>query len=155
MDILLGSLGGNSGLGKLLRGKNSALFLSLLPVLLQLFSSKSSSQSGMVGGQASSKSGLEAVLGALTSGGLGDVVGTWVGGGPNKKITATQVKKGLGAETLASIASQTGLKPTDVTKGLTKLLPVLVDELTPRAQVPPPSALDMALQSLQGILPKA
>jgi uncharacterized protein YidB (DUF937 family) len=148
LDILLGS---NSGpLGKLLSGKNSAIILALLPVVLGLLGS---SGGGVLGGS-KGKSGLDGLLGTLTSGGLGDVVGSWVGGGPNKRITPAQVKKHLGPETVKTIAGQSGLSVNDTAKGLAALLPVVVNELTPKAQVPHPSTLDDALQGLSGLLPK-
>ena len=43
----------------------------------------------------------------------------------------------------------------DATTGLADLLPVLVNHLTPTAQVPAPSALDVALQGLSGLLPRS
>jgi uncharacterized protein YidB (DUF937 family) len=143
MDILLGG-GSNSELGKLLSGKNAGLLITLLPVLLQLLGSRSSGQSG-----------LESILGGLTSGGLGDVVNSWVGGGPNKAITPAQVKKGLGPKALKQISAQSGLPAGDVTKGLSQLLPVLVNHLTPQAQVPNASSLDSALAGLAGLLPRS
>ncbi len=162
MDILLGS---NSGpLGKLLSGKNAPLILALLPVLLQFMSSQQTpkaepptSKKKKKGGQTSesSQSGLESILGSLTSGGLGDIVGSWIGGGPNKSITPAQVKKGLGSDTVSSIAAQAGLSVGDTAKGMAALLPVLVNHVTPKAEVPAPSALDVALQGLSGFLPRS
>ena len=111
---------------------------------------KSAGKSGKSG-----QSGLDSILGSLTSNGLGDIVGSWIGGGPNKKITASQVKKGLGAGTVKEIADQAGLSVGDTSKGLAMLLPVLVNELTPKAEVPHPSALDVALEGLSGLLPKS
>jgi uncharacterized protein YidB (DUF937 family) len=85
---------------------------------------------------------------------LGATAKSWVSTGPNKSITPAQVKKGLGAEALSSLASQSGLPVGDVTKGLSKLLPVVVNELTPKAQVPRPTALESALAGLAGLMQK-
>jgi uncharacterized protein YidB (DUF937 family) len=159
MDILLGSSSGP--LGKLLSSKYAPLVLALLPVVLQLLSSQQSGKEKSGKSSKSSKSsksgqsGLESILGSLTSNGLGDIVGSWIGGGPNKKITPTQVKKGLGPARVKEIADQAGLSVGDASKGLSVLLPVLVNELTPKAEVPQPSALDVALQGLSGLLPKS
>jgi uncharacterized protein YidB (DUF937 family) len=154
MDILLGSSSGP--LGKLLSSKYAPLILALLPVVLQLLSSQQSGKEQPAGksGQ-SGQSGLESILGSLTSGGLGDIVGSWIGGGPNKKITPSQVKKGLGPAKVKAIADQAGLSVKDASKGLSMLLPVLVNELTPKAEIPHPSALDIALEGLSGLLPKS
>ncbi len=143
-----GAGSGGGGLSDLLTGKNSAIILALLPVLLQLLGSRSSAGlAGLSGG-----SGLEGILGCLTGGGLGDVVGSWVGGGPNKSITPAQVKKGVPKQTIDHLAQQSGLSAGDVTKGLSQLLPVLVNEVTPKAKVPTGSSLDQALSGLAGLL---
>jgi len=139
--VLLG--GDSGGLMKLLSGKNSALMLTLLPLVL-----------GMLGSKSGSQSGLEDVIGSLTSGGLGDIVNSWVGKGPNKSITKGQVKKHVGKKALDQLSQQSGLSTDQVASGLSTLLPVLVNHLTPQGQVPGPSALDSALQGLSGLLPK-
>ncbi len=142
------SSSGGGGLTDLLTGKNTAIIVALLPVLLQLLSSKSSAGAlGLAGG-----SGLEGMLGCLNSGGLQDVVGSWVGGGPNKAITPAQVKKNVPQQTIDHLAGQTGLSGGDVTKGLSQLLPVLVNQVTPKQKVPTGSSLDQALSGLAGLL---
>jgi uncharacterized protein YidB (DUF937 family) len=176
MDVILG--GGSGGLSSILTGKNSGL-LALLPLLLNMLGSKSDSGSGgkttskprgkttskprgktttKSGGKtttkSTSRSGLEDVLGGFSSGGLGDIVGSWIGGGPNKSITAAQVKQGLGPKQLAQLSKQSGMSTDEVAEGVATLLPELVNHLTPRGQVPEPSALDSALQSLAGLLPQ-
>jgi len=175
-----GLLGG-SGMGALLDllgGKNGSQIMSLLPALLEMLggtsgasktskssksktsksskskTSKTSRTSKVASGPAGA-SGLEEIIGGLSSGGLSDIVGSWVGGGPNKSITPAQVKKGLGAKKIAQLSAQTGMPADEVTQHLSELLPVVVNHLTPEAQVPQPSALDVALQSLQGLLPRA
>jgi uncharacterized protein YidB (DUF937 family) len=167
MDVLLG--GDTGGLGKILTGKNSSLILTLLPLLLGMLGSKSGSESGSKSGKSgksgkstksggrksSSQSGLEDLIGGFTSGGLGDIVGSWIGGGPNKSISAAQVKQGLGAARLNRLSKQSGLSTGEVAEGLTTLLPVVVNMLTPKAEVPVPSALDSALQGLSGLLPRS
>jgi uncharacterized protein YidB (DUF937 family) len=143
MDILLGASSGP--LGKLLSGKNGPLIMALLPVLVGLLGTRNDK----------GQTGLESLVDSLTKNGLGDVVGSWVGGGPNKRITPAQVKKGLGAEPVAAVAKQAGLSVGDASKGMAALLPILVNHLTPKAEVPQASALDVALQGLSGLLPKS
>ena len=167
-----GLLGG-SGMGALLDllgGKNGSQIMSLLPALLEMLggtsgasktsksskskTSKTSRTSKVASGPAGA-SGLEEIIGGLSSGGLSDIVGSWVGGGPNKSITPAQVKKGLGAKKIAQLSAQTGMPADEVTQHLSELLPVVVNHLTPEAEVPQPSALEAALQGLQGLLPRA
>jgi len=175
MNGLLGG-SGLSALLDLLGGKNGSQIMSLLPALLEMLggTSKTSSTSRTSKTSKTSKSktsrtsktskvasgpagasGLEEIIGGLSSGGLSDIVGSWVGGGPNKSITPAQVKKGLGAKKIAQLSAQTGMPADEVTQHLSELLPVVVNHLTPEAQVPQPSALEAALQGLQGLLPRA
>jgi uncharacterized protein YidB (DUF937 family) len=163
MNDLLGGAGGLGGLIDLLGGGgtatkstskttsksrsksgksagNSDAIAQLLPAVL-----------GMLGGAG----GLAAIIAGFQSGGLGDIIGSWIGSGPNKRVTQTQVKKGLGKEKIAKLASDSGLPESEVTKQLTTLLPALVNQVTPQGSVPAPSALDMALRGLQSLLPKS
>ncbi len=110
---------------------------------------------GLLGAKdAKGKSGLDKLLGTFTSAGSGATASSCVGTGPNKSITPAQVKQGLGEKTLVNLASQSGLPLGDVTKGLSKLLPVVVNELTPKAEVPRPTALESALAGLAGLMQK-
>jgi uncharacterized protein YidB (DUF937 family) len=127
MDILLGASSGP--LGKLLSGKNGPLIMALLPVLVGLLGTRNDK----------GQTGLESLVDSLTKNGL----------------TPAQVKKGLGAEPVAAVAKQAGLSVGDASKGMAALLPILVNHLTPKAEVPQASALDVALQGLSGLLPKS
>jgi uncharacterized protein YidB (DUF937 family) len=118
---------------------NSDAIAQLLPAVL-----------GMLGGAG----GLAAIIAGFQSGGLGDIIGSWIGGGPNKPVTQAQVKKGLGKEKIAKLASDTGMSQAEVVKQLTTLLPNLVNHVTPQGSLPAPSALETTLQSLQSLLPK-
>jgi uncharacterized protein YidB (DUF937 family) len=103
---------------------------------------------------AGASTGLEALIAALTAGGLADIVGSWIGKGPNKPITPAQVKKGVGAKKLAELSAQSGMPVNEVAKHLSTLLPGLVNHLTPDGTVPEASSLEASLQGLQGLLPK-
>ena len=147
-------LGG--GLGALLGGSNGGALTSLLPGVIGMLGGKSGSSTTKKGkGSAGASSGLEALIAALSAGGLGDIVGSWIGGGPNKPITPAQVKKGVGAKKLAELSAQSGMPVNDVAKHLSVLLPGLVNHLTPDGTVPEASSLDAALQRLQGSLPRS
>ena len=100
-------------------------------------------------------SGLDDIIGGLTSGGLGDIVGSWIGGGPNRAISPAQLQKGLGPNAIKKLSAQSGLPEADVSAGLAQLLPAVVNHLTPQAQVPTAGSLDSALAGLAALLPKA
>lgn len=68
--------------------------------------------------------------------GLGSVVSSWVGNGPNQPITAAQVENVLGTDRVRMIAGKLGLPPAAVTTGLAAVLPHVIDKLTPEGRVP-------------------
>lgn len=68
--------------------------------------------------------------------GLGNVVQSWVGGGPNEPITPTQVEDALGPSTIGDMASKLGIGTTAVSGALSGLLPNVVNELTEGGQIP-------------------
>ena len=86
--------------------------------------------------------------------GLGGVIGGWISNGPNPPITGDQVVQVLGQDKIAAIASKAGLSTEEVTAGISKLLPVVVDHLTPNGTVPDhaPGELNAALGVLKSKL---
>ena len=142
MDKLFGgAAGGLGGLESMLGGVAGGGASSLLPAVM-----------GMIGGESGGANGLEKLVGGLQSNGLGDVVGSWVGMGPNKAITPEQVKAGLGPDTIAHLAKQSGMPVGDVVQHLTTILPSLVNNLTPDGKIPDAASLAKSLGGLQGLL---
>jgi uncharacterized protein YidB (DUF937 family) len=92
--------------------------------------------------------GLESLVKGFQQKGLGDIVGSWVGAGPNKSISADQVAHALGPETLAKLAGQAGIDPKAVAGQLSTMLPGLVNHLTPGGALPDAGALQGSLQGL-------
>jgi uncharacterized protein YidB (DUF937 family) len=86
--------------------------------------------------------------------GLGGVVSGWISNGANPPITADQVVQVIGADRVTAIAAKAGLTEQQVTEGLSKLLPVVVDHLTPNGTVPnhSPADLESALGGLKSKL---
>ena len=80
--------------------------------------------------------GLEGVLQKFQSGGLGDVVQSWVSTGANLPISGDQLEKVLGHESLSQVASQAGVSPTQARDGLASVLPELVNQFTPGGTLP-------------------
>jgi uncharacterized protein YidB (DUF937 family) len=85
--------------------------------------------------------GLGGVVESLSKGGLGDVVSSWIGNGPNPPVTTGQLQGALGSGTTDAIAGEIagklGISPEMATTVLSQVLPHLVDHLTPNGQVPP------------------
>ncbi len=80
--------------------------------------------------------GLGGLLKQFQQNGLGEVVNSWIGSGPNKTITADQVTQALGPDTIDALAKRTGLSPEQIRTALSQLLPNAVDRLTPQGRLP-------------------
>jgi uncharacterized protein YidB (DUF937 family) len=80
--------------------------------------------------------GLGGLAEKMQQAGFGDVVGSWIGHGENLPISADQVEAGLGADAVAQIARQLGLRNGDVAAQLSTVLPHVINALTPHGHVP-------------------
>ena len=72
----------------------------------------------------------------LRSGGLGEAVQSWIGGGPNQPISPAQLESALGSGEVARIASQAGLDTTTTSSALSSMLPDVFNSLTGNGQLP-------------------
>lgn len=86
--------------------------------------------------------------------GLGGMIAGWIGTGPNPPISGDQVVQVLGKDRITAIAAKAGLTEDQVAAGISKLLPVVVDHLTPNGQVQnhTPDQLSDALGALKSKL---
>jgi uncharacterized protein YidB (DUF937 family) len=100
--------------------------------------------------------GLGGLVDKFGQAGLGDVIGSWIGGGQNAPISGDQVNDALGSDTIASIASKLGINASMLLPLLATMLPTLIDKLTPHGQVPDQGLgnHDDLLSSLSGLLQK-
>jgi len=96
--------------------------------------------------------GLADVIGAFNKGGLGDIMSSWVGGGPNKPVDPGALAKVLGPDVLGQFARKAGVGHADAGSLLASVLPELINHMTPQGQVPQGNALDGMLGSLLGQL---
>ncbi len=82
--------------------------------------------------------------------GLGGVVASWIGTGPNPGISGEQVVQVIGKDRVSAIAAKAGLTEDQVALGLSKLLPAVIDHLTPNGTVPPhsPGEVNAAMGAL-------
>jgi uncharacterized protein YidB (DUF937 family) len=81
---------------------------------------------------------LMALVGSLlaSSGGLGDAVQSWIGTGANQPVSGDQLGSALGPDLMGMIASQLGGNPAQASGTLAELLPGLIDQLSPKGQLP-------------------
>jgi uncharacterized protein YidB (DUF937 family) len=94
--------------------------------------------------------GLADIVGAFNKGGLGDVMSSWVGGGPNKPVDPGSLANVLGPDILGQFARKAGVGHAEAGSVLAQILPELVNQMTPQGQVPQGNALDGLLGSLMG-----
>ena len=81
--------------------------------------------------------GVSGIVNQLQQQGLGPVVNSWIGGGPNQPISADQVHQGLGPEVIRELAAKAGMSPQELAQKLSQVLPQVIDKLTPTGSVPP------------------
>jgi uncharacterized protein YidB (DUF937 family) len=87
--------------------------------------------------------------------GLGGVMSGWISGGGNPPITGEQIVDVLGKDKITAIAARAGLSEDQVAAGISKLLPLVINQLTPNGTVPPhdPAAVDGALNAVNSGTP--
>jgi len=136
----------------------SQVLMALMPVVLQMMSNR-----GSAGGGSGSGGGLADVLGQVLGGGgrgaagglgglgglleqmqragFGEEANSWVSRGENKPISPDAMSQVFGDEGLEQISRQAGISPDEASRGLSALLPEVVDRMTPDGTVPDADAL--------------
>jgi uncharacterized protein YidB (DUF937 family) len=132
LDNLLGQAG------------NIAALVQKNPELLAAAGSLLSSKAGTIGGTG----GLAGLIKAFESKGLGDIAQSWVSTGPNKEVSAKQITDVLGSGTLQEFAKQANLPVGDAGGALAKMLPELINQFTPKGELPQTASLESALGAL-------
>jgi uncharacterized protein YidB (DUF937 family) len=141
---LLDELMKSGGLGAIANTVNSN------PQVLQAVLSLLSNREGSVGGPG----GLGSLISAFQSKGLGDVMASWVGGGPNQAIAPEQINNVLGPDVLGQFAQMAGIDAGEAGTVLANVLPGLINHVTPQGQVPDAGGLESMLGGLLGQLSK-
>lgn len=80
--------------------------------------------------------GLAGVLEKFEANGLGGLVQSWIGAGPNQPVAPAQVHAALGPQPVAQVAQQLGTSHDQAASLIAQLLPLVVDHLTPQGQLP-------------------
>lgn len=91
---------------------------------------------GSAGAGENPAGGLGGLIDSFKKAGLGDKADSWVSTGENKPVTAPEVEKGVGGDTIDAIAAQTGLSREELLKRLAEVLPGIVDKMTPAGKLP-------------------
>lgn len=79
--------------------------------------------------------GIATIVQNFETNGLGHIVQSWVSTGQNLPVTAEQVQQGLGEAHVQQIATAANLTPQETSTQLAKILPQLVDRVSPNGQL--------------------
>jgi uncharacterized protein YidB (DUF937 family) len=105
---------------------------------------------GMLSGGGGS-GGLTNLVNMFNRSGLGDVVSSWIATGRNLPVSAEQIQNVLGSAQVQALAAKAGISPEMASNAIAKILPSLVDKVTPNGQMPSAGSL---LDSLSGLFRK-
>lgn len=104
---------------------------------------------GIVTALMNNAGGLQGILAKLQQGGLAEVAASWVGTGANQPVSPDALGSALGPDLLGQIAQQLGGNTQQAAGTLAQVLPGLIDQLTPKGQLPADNGLG-ALGALLG-----
>ncbi len=91
---------------------------------------------GAAAGGGGGLGGLAGLAEQFSKGGLGNVMGSWIGKGQNLPISPDQLGSVLGGDLLGKLTQQTGMGQGDLLGQLSQLLPQMVDKATPDGAIP-------------------
>lgn len=91
---------------------------------------------GQGAGSGNLGSGFDGLIDTFERGGLGDVIGSWIGKGHNQEVAPNQLDQVLGRDTLDQLVQQTGMSKGDLLSQLAQALPSVIDALTPDGRRP-------------------
>ena len=116
LDSVVGALGGAAGLGG--AGGAQPDMMKIVMALVQ--------QAG----------GIEGLMAKLQQGGLAEAAASWVSTGPNQAVSPAQLEGALGGDLMGALAGQLGTGSGDLAGQLSKMLPQVIDQLSPNGQLP-------------------
>lgn len=112
----------------------------------------------VIGGLIQKAGGVGGLVSSLEQGGLGSVVGSWVGNGANQSVNGAQLGQALAGtaagQHVEAMAQKLGVDPSQVLGQLAQHLPEVVNHLTPNGQVPADGGGGFNLSQLSGLASK-
>ena len=107
---------------------------------------------GMLGGGAqgggAGAGGLGGLLEQMSRAGYGEQARSWVGTGQNMPIAPEALEQIFGRGGIDAIARQAGVSEADASRGLSELLPEVVNHVTPGGEVPDLDSLSASVGDL-------
>ena len=80
--------------------------------------------------------GLGGLIEQFRKGGLEEIIKSWIGTGANKPISSNQLHQALGPDTVDGLSRETGLPRDALLSQLSRLLPEVIDKLSPNGKLP-------------------
>ena len=124
---------------KLARGRSPIVVALLTLLASRALANRDGSkeeQAKHSGQEQETQGGLGALVERFQKGGLEDLIKSWIGTGANKLITPVQLHQALGPEKIDELSSESGLPRDDLLSQLSRLLPEVIDKLTPNGRLP-------------------
>ena len=133
-DMLGGLLGGGGAAGGKSGGMNTgAIIAGLAPVVIGMLKS----------------GGLQKMMSGFADKGMAEQADSWVSTGDNKAVSGSDMKVALGDEEVKQVAQNAGISEEEAADVLAKVVPEVVNGLTPNGQVPADAELEKLLSQLQ------
>lgn len=150
-QIISGALGGQQG-----GGRSSPIMMALMALLANRNGGQGAGAGGLgglLGGLGGGMAGSGMGGGALGGGlgglleqfqrnGRGDTFHSWISPGPNQPIAPDDLGQALGPDTVDHLSRETGMPRGDLLSELSRIMPDVVDRLTPDGRLPDRSEQD-------------
>ncbi len=81
--------------------------------------------------------GVQGIVGKLQQAGYGEQVKSWLGTGPNQPVTPEGIAQAIGHGKIGEMASHYGVQPDQLSGMLAKVLPGLIDRISPNGTMEP------------------
>ena len=85
--------------------------------------------------------GLGGLIEQFQKKGFGDAMDSWVNTGANKDVASRDVSDALGGDFVDELSGRTGLSRDQILTELSRMLPTVVDRLTPQGRLPTPQEM--------------
>jgi uncharacterized protein YidB (DUF937 family) len=108
-------------------------------VLMNLLGSGQQNQQSGPGGFASGGAtggDLSGLISSFEQAGLGHLVQSWIGDGPNQPVSPDQLHSVPGDDQVQSMSNHAGMAPHDFLSQLSQPLPAAVNGMTPNGRLP-------------------
>ncbi len=93
--------------------------------------------------------GLQKMMSGFADKGMAEQADSWVSTGDNKPVSGSDMKVALGEEEVKQVAQNAGISEDEAADVLAKVVPEVVNGLTPNGQVPADADLEKLLSQLQ------